>query len=169
MSENSIDHFVAKCKFLSFPFCFFMSIWFISFHLWTHKRNTRYLCSNSIFRDVFFHFFFYAKRKLFSPKCCFFFFPSCIRRELKIKTEKSNEKFPRKMYQPVERRPKTIGNFSYVCTQQTVLFRQMFICELRGFEASWWSKMIRLQRGTETLSRISLSTSHFFRCVCTQF
>lgn len=159
-----IDHFVAVCSFLVFPFLL-LSIWFISFHS-RHTRNTRYLCSNSIFREFF--FFFYAKREFSrSPFWCF---PCCIHHELKIKTEKSNEIFPAECIS-LPRGARTRSGIFFCLHKQTVLFRQMFFAN---------SEVLTSTRAMKTIANDHITAPHrnsstsfplditLFRCVCTQ-
>lgn len=78
--------------------------------------------------------------------------------------------FPRKMYQPSERRPNTIGNFSSVYTSRRCFSVKCFLQTQRFWRerAVWrWSLTITFQLRIETHPRISLSTSQFSMCVHT--
>lgn len=74
LSENSIDHFVAKCKFLSFPFCFFYvnMIYFLPL-VDTHTQYALFMLQFYFPRRFFSLFFSMPRENDFPPNVVSFF------------------------------------------------------------------------------------------------
>lgn len=118
--KRRIDHFVANR--LS-PFDFFLC----QYNRFPSTRDSynahkRFLCSNSSFSVTFFSFFYSARAVENDPIDWRSLFPSSMRHELKIKTERSKKIFP-------SRGARTRRSAIYTCRR---CFPSNVICERRG-------------------------------------